>query len=422
VEASGGGGGGGYHIVPDIIFRASTQMVGTKDYVYAMVSGVVGDLHVSAGMAGDDSTAHSFAQKYEPAAQMIVKGVSSAGEAIGLTASKLLTMAASYLATEDRVAARFTPGIDTSSFAKPPQPECEPQNAAGALPMVTESKQVNEIPIIGEFWPQGDPDKLRAAADVWRRLATLIDDAQHNAEDHARPIPVHCSGEAITAFQEYVKRIWSPCPSGSDVVAGGPPLMENLSAACLQMAKVCTGYADAIDDCRHTLIAIGVGAGIITGIGVALTFFTFGGSDAAAAAGDAALAAEAATAAAALATAEAELAAAAAIVEAEAVITAALARLAAVGAVSAVTVGVTASGASASPVLAGGAAGDAGDGAAVAARAAERHLPAVQPAGPGRRSRLGEHPPGPRPELRQPRRPRLPGTRRRAARTQHCLR
>lgn len=318
MEESGGGGGGGYRVVPDVIFKASTQMVATKDYVYAMVSGVVGDLQVSAGMAGDDSTAHSFASKYEPAARTIVQGVSSAGEAVGLTASKLLTMAATYLAAEDRVAARFTPGIDTSSFAKPPQPECEPQNAAAALPMVTESKQVNEIPIIGEFWPQGDPDRLRETADVWRRLATLIDDAQHNAEEHARPIPVQCSGDAITAFQAYVGKIWSPCPSNSDVVADDRPLMENLSAACLQMAKICPGYADAIDDCRDTLIAIGVGAGIITGIGVALTVFTFGGSDAAAAAGDAALAAEAAAAASALAAAEAELVAAAAIIEAEA--------------------------------------------------------------------------------------------------------
>jgi hypothetical protein len=30
-------------------------------------------------MAGDDETAHSFAAKYEPAAQSIVKGISGAG-------------------------------------------------------------------------------------------------------------------------------------------------------------------------------------------------------------------------------------------------------------------------------------------------------------------------------------------------------
>jgi hypothetical protein len=99
----------------------------------------------------------------------------------------------------------------------------------------------------------------------------------------------------------------------------------------------------------HTLIALGVAAGIITAAGVLLTFFTFGGSDAAAAAGDAALAADAAAAAEALAAAEAELAAAAAIAEAEAVIEAALAKLLAAGALTAVVVGATTTSASSAP-------------------------------------------------------------------------
>jgi hypothetical protein len=346
------GGGGGYAVVPDVIFKASTQMLGTKEYVYAMASGVVGDLGASAGMAGDDQVAHSFAKKYEPAARTLVRGISSAGQAVGLTASKLLTMAVSYLAAEDAVAAKFTAKIDTSSFAKPPQPQCDEQSLESALPMVTGSKEVHEIPVIGKFWPQGNPDKLRAAARVWHHAADLVDDAQRNAGRHAAPIPVYCSGEAVTAFETYVKRIYAANPSGNTVVDAGQPLMENVSAGCRQMGRICDQYADAIDDCQNTLIALGVGAGIITVAGVLLTVFTFGGSDVAAAAGDAALAAEAAGAAAALAAAEAELAAAAVVAEAEAVIAAALSRLAAAGVVTAVVVGAADS-ASASPVLAG---------------------------------------------------------------------
>jgi hypothetical protein len=342
------GGGGGYQIVPDVLFRASVQMRETKDYVYAIAGGTVGDLHMSAGMAGDDHVAHSFAGKYEPAAQTIVKGISSAGQAIGLTAGKLLRIAADYLAAEDRVAARFTPSIDTNSFAAAPQPDCEPQNVAAALPMVTGSAEVHEIPVIGKFWPQGSPDKLRAAAGVWKQAAELIDEAQRNAEQHAEPIPVYCSGATVSAFGTYVRRIWSANPSGNTVVDPGQPLMENLSAGCRQMQRVCEQYADAIADCRHTLIALGVAAGIITAAGIILTIFTFGGSDAAAAAGDAALAADAAAAAEALAAAEAELAAAAAIAEAEAVIESALAKLLAAGVLTAVVAG-TADSASAAP-------------------------------------------------------------------------
>lgn len=36
------------------------------------------------------------------------------------------------------------------SFAKAPQPECEPQSMAAALPMVTGSKEVHEIPVTVE--------------------------------------------------------------------------------------------------------------------------------------------------------------------------------------------------------------------------------------------------------------------------------
>jgi hypothetical protein len=344
--------GGGYIAVPDVIFKASVEMLATKDFVYAMASGAVGDLHVSAGMAGDDTVAHSFAAKYEPAAQTIIQGVSRAGEALGLTASKLLAMATNYLAAEDAVAARFTGKVDASSFAKAPQPECEPQNVSAALPMVTGSKEVHEMPVIGKFWPQGNPDHLRDTAKVWMKVAELVDDAQRNAERHAAPIPVYCSGEAVTAFEAYVKKIYTGTPSGGSTVSDGQPLMENLSAACRAMAQICNQYADAIDTCRHTLIGLGVAAGIITVGGILLTVFTFGGSDAAAAAGDAALAADAAVAAEALAAAESELAAAAVIAEAESVISAELAKLAAVGVITVGVVAASAGVANANPNLA----------------------------------------------------------------------
>jgi hypothetical protein len=79
--------------VTDVIFKASVQMLATKDYVYAMSSGAVGDLPGSAGMPGDDTVAHSFAAKYEPATQTIISRPRPCRETLGLTASKLLAMA-----------------------------------------------------------------------------------------------------------------------------------------------------------------------------------------------------------------------------------------------------------------------------------------------------------------------------------------
>ncbi|MDH6113567.1 hypothetical protein P3T36_005270 [Kitasatospora sp. MAP12-15] len=230
--------------------------------------------------------------------------------------------------------------------------------------MVTGSKQVHEIPVIGKFWPQGDPDKLRAAGGVWAKCASLIDDAQSNAGRHAAYVNQECSGAAFDAFQTYAATIYTSHPQGGTTVAASLPLMENLSAACRVMHQTCQDYADAIDTCRDTLIGLGTAAGVITVGGALLTFFTFGGSDAAGAAGDAALAGEAAAAADALATAEADAAAAAAVAEAESVVSQLAARLIVTSALTTAAVVVPAVSADASPATALAAAAPTGPGAA----------------------------------------------------------
>lgn len=230
-----------------------------------------------------------------------------------MTASKLLAMAVEYLNADRKSVADIAGQVDVDSFAQPPQPDCEPQQISAQLPMVTGSKQVHEIPIVGKFWPQGDPDRLRKAGQVWRTAANVIDQAQINAGQRAAPIPVYCSSSAVTAFTKYVTQIYDPDPSGGTTLADGQPLMENLSAACRQMSAACHDYADAIDICRHTIEALAIGAGIITAVGIIGTIFTLGGSDAAAAAGDGVVVGEAAAAADALAAAEADSVAAAAV-------------------------------------------------------------------------------------------------------------
>lgn len=337
-------------VVPDVLFNASVQMQATKDFIYALTDAAVGDLGFTAGMAGDDTTAHAFAAVYEPAARTIIEGVSSAGQAIGLTSAKLLTAAIDYTSADDAVAASMMKGIDPSTAAvRSRQPQCDKQQIAQQLPMVTGSKQVHEVPIIGKFWPQGDPDRLYQAADIWLRLADKVDDAQFHTHQHVVPVQANCQGPMIDALSNYVRQIYVPNPAGTSDIAAGRPLMENLSAACRKMSKACTDYATAIHDCRATLVGLAVLAGIITVGGVLLTVFTAGGSDAAAVAADGAIAAEAATAAEALTLAAERALAAAAIEEAEAIVAAELANLARLGVITAGGVLLTAGVANAAP-------------------------------------------------------------------------
>lgn len=339
----------GYQVDVDILFSASVQFLDTKDFVHGIADGTAGDLSGSAGMAGDDTAAHNFAAKYEPAANTLIKTIGMAGQGMAAISSRLLAMAVAYLRQEDAVAATLGQNVDTTSGLAQRQPECEPNEAHNTLPMVTGSKQVHEIPVIGKFWPQGDPDKLRAAARVWAQCASLVDDAQCNAARHAAPVPEHCSGKGIDAFEAYVATVYTGSPHGGTDINAGAPLLENVSASCRLLHNMCNDYADAIDTCRHTLIALGVGAGLIAAGGLLLTVFTLGASDAAAGAGEAALAAEAATAAETLVAAEAGSAAAAAVAEAEAVVSSLAARLITTAAVAGAAGVVTSVSADATP-------------------------------------------------------------------------
>jgi hypothetical protein len=303
------------------------QYLDTKNFVYGIADGTAGDLSASAGMAGNDDTARAFATKYEPAARTVVQAMGKAGQAMAAISGRLLVMAWNYLTTEDKVAASFNGGkIDSTSGMRRPE-GCEPSNAYAVLPQVTGASETSGIPVVSRFWPQGNPDKLRATAQVWLKAAELIDDAQSNAARQAGPIFVFCEGAAVDAFGTYAATVFTSEPSGGSTVAAGQPLMENISAACRLLASACNSYASSIDSLRSTIKHLAIAAGVISTVGVLGTIFTLGLSDEAAGAGDAALVADAAAAAAEFATAESGSAAAAVIAEAEAIVAEAAARL-----------------------------------------------------------------------------------------------
>jgi hypothetical protein len=119
-----------------------------------------------------------------------------------------------------------------------------------------------------------------------------------------------------------------------DGCATSGPVLNTLVATAHQISLACDAYADGIEDLRDTLEGLALVAGGVAVAGVALTVFTLGLSDAAAAGGEVAIAAEAGTAALAL-TAEIEASAEIAVLaEAASVIDAAAANLVPVAAVA----------------------------------------------------------------------------------------
>lgn len=315
-------GATGFTVDLNSMFRASLQFQDTKEFVFNIESGAVSDLTSSAGMAGNDAVGQAFATSYQPTAQAILQAVDKSGQGMSAVAQRLLTMAWNYLKNEDAIAGALLGSApdSTAGLAQPQQGECEAQNAYQSLPQVLGQGEQSSIPVIGRFWPQGDPAKLRAAGVIWMKAASLIDQAQVNARNEAAPVFQTSKGDAIDGFSGYLNQIVAASPSGGTTVNSSLPLLENASAGCRLLAQACNGYADAITKQRNLLRNLAIAAGVITAAGVVLTVFTVGLSDEGAAVADAALATEAATAAQAFVAAEAGSATVAAAAEAEVII------------------------------------------------------------------------------------------------------
>lgn len=328
-------GGGGYAVDPNVVFRASTGFLDTKEFVFNIALGLAGDLSGTGGMAGGDKAGHAFASRYQPAAQAVVAGIDKAGQGMAAISSRLLTMAVNYLEVENVISKSLGSTIDVSSGLSPQTEECEPTGAAAKLPEVLGANHPNSIPVIGRFWPQGDTGRLRDAAQEWASAARLIDEAQSNAGQHAQPVIYECSGAAFTGFQQYAATVYTSNPHGGTDISPSLPLMENLSAACRLLQTQCESYADAIDHLKHVIEGLATAAGLVTVGGAILSFFTFGASDEGAGLADGAIVSEAESAAAALEAGEISSAEAAAVQEAEQIVAQLAARLVVTGGIAA---------------------------------------------------------------------------------------
>jgi hypothetical protein len=157
-------------------------------------------------------------------------------------------------------------------FVPPPHPAATSQ---GNAPQFSK--------MAGLFWPQGDPGKLRQAAQAWREMGSALTAAEGTSHGAANLVVGSNEGPAIDAFSRY----WSKWE-------GGNGYFELSYQSCGQMAEALERYATAIDQARQRVEEIAVTAATVLAVGVVLTVVSFGLSDVAAAGGAAALTAAAA--------------------------------------------------------------------------------------------------------------------------------
>ncbi|TDP96268.1 WXG100 family type VII secretion target [Labedaea rhizosphaerae] len=264
-------------VTPDEVNSAATTFAKQQDQLGNVWSTLNSSL--SAGMAGNDGGAQKFAAKYDPAAKAVWKAFESAIRVLGGTARGLVQTANNYVKAEEHSTAGKKPAGD-----KFPAPMVADDIWCSG-PDPAEGEGHSSVPDwLAKYWPNGDPDKLRDAAKAWRTARDGVGDVTTTLHSAVISITDYNSADDITAMGEF----WDSLAKPGDKKA----VLTGLHDACDDIAKACDAYAKAIDDARSNLktalAEAGIAVALTTVVGILLTPFTLGGSDAAAGAADAA--------------------------------------------------------------------------------------------------------------------------------------
>lgn len=270
-------GGGSIDVTPDDVNSAASTFAKQQDTLGDVWSTLASSLH--AGMAGNDGGAQKFASKYDPAAKAVWKAFESACVVIGGISTGLVQTANNYLKAEHS----STADKKGSYQPFPAPPVADDIYVTGPDP--AEGQGHSSVPDwLAKYWPNGDPDALRAAAGAWRTAANGVNGVTQTLHGAVDSITENNNADDLKSMQAF----WNSLAKPGDKTA----ILTGLHDACQSIAKACDAYAKAIDDARNNLktalVEAGVAVTVTTVVGILLTPFTLGGSDAGAGAADAA--------------------------------------------------------------------------------------------------------------------------------------
>ncbi|MGH3684825.1 MAG: WXG100 family type VII secretion target [Pseudonocardiaceae bacterium] len=117
----------------------------------------------------------------------------------------------------------------------------------------------------GLWWPSGDPDKLRQAADAWNAIANRMETVTTTLSGAADAVTSANFGTAIDAFAPHWRR-----------TGGSGGALPIISGSCRDMAKALSDFAGEIDNARTKILELAAEIAASVVIGVGLAFFTAG--------------------------------------------------------------------------------------------------------------------------------------------------
>ncbi|MBP0460229.1 WXG100-like domain-containing protein [Streptomyces montanisoli] len=275
-----GGGDQPIDLYPDDLNSVAGKFATGQTHLDTAATTLNTALQNAAGMAGNDDYGHKFVGKYDPAAKALFHTLSAAVRAIGQASDALVTTANNYLKADHhsnvkkgKGAPKLYPSPPVFTDVMYPDPDSAVGPGRSSVPSV-----------IAKYWPNGHQDKLRDAASAYRTAATAFQGIGHTLHTQVQSLTDNNSDESMHAMAAFWAAIWQD---------GGNAHKAPLSAAhdaCGKLATACDKFAHAIDEAHssteHKLAGAGIAIGLTTVVGILLTPFTGGGSDAGAAALD----------------------------------------------------------------------------------------------------------------------------------------
>jgi len=202
-----------------------------------ILSGLDHAVAPTGGMAGSDDAGRVFAERYDPAAQSVCSGLVRARKQLADAADRLLAMAWNCLQAEQGSNFRV-PQV----FGDVPERSRPADDPLIAVPSAAGAGEQSGRPLIGQFWPHGDPERLRPAAAAWGRVAELTEELSRRSTTIVAEMADANGGAAIDAFAES----WTPLTT----------LLTEVATTSRKLNTACDFFARRIEDQRHTIEAV----------------------------------------------------------------------------------------------------------------------------------------------------------------------
>lgn len=263
------------------LLQASGGYLDLQIWTQQIYRGLLGSCDTLGGMAGGDSAGNIFASGYDKAADAVVNGVGRVVGQLGGTSNGLYDTVMTYVRAEEDITSQLRQPYQLPAASSP---DCDQSSKIIQLPSARGHASWPVSHIIAQFYPQGDPDKLQQAAEVWAKAATLLSTLADQGRDQSFLVIGSSEGSTVDSFQaNWIKT---------------QQAIQAMSNTANQISSACSIYSTKIRQLRAKLEHLLEAAGIAGGAALGLTVLTLGISDAAGAVAEGAIATDAAAAAA----------------------------------------------------------------------------------------------------------------------------